>query len=188
MIRPQISRRGFLAAAGALSTAALAACQAAPSSGKPERLLRIAHLTDIHIEQRSDARVGMAKALAHAQAQSDPPALILNTGNSIMDSLETPKEHSLARWALFNEILEQECSLPVVHAIGNHDVFGWGLPEEERAALADDPLFGKGMALQALGLERRYYSFERAGWHFIVLDSTHLARDRVAHALHGQAG
>ena len=173
MMPPRLSRRGFLYAAGALSAAAASACQAAPPSGKPERLLRIAHLTDIHIEQRSDARQGMAKALAHAQAQADPPAFILNTGDSIMDSLETPKEYSLARWDLFNEILEQECSLPVVHAIGNHDVFGWGLPPEERAALADDPLFGKGMALQALGLEQRYYSFDQAGWHFIVLDSTH---------------
>ncbi len=29
------------------------------------------------------------------------------------------------------------------------------------------------MALQALGLDDRYYSFDRAGWHFVVLDSTH---------------
>lgn len=168
-----LSRRGFLYAAGALSAGAAAACQAAPPSGKAERRLRIAHLTDIHIEQRSDARQGMARALAHAQAQPDAPAFILNTGDSIMDSLETPMEYSLARWDLFQEILKWECSLPVVHAIGNHDVFGWGLPEQERASLADDPLFGKGMALQALGLKQRYYSFDQAGWHFIVLDSTH---------------
>jgi Icc protein len=172
MTRHSISRRGFLYAAGALSAAAATACQPAPAVSR-ERVLRVAHLTDIHIENRSDARVGMAKALAHAQAQADPPDFILNTGDSIMDSLETPKEHSLARWGLFNEILKKECSLPVFHAIGNHDVFGWGLPEAEQDSLRVDPLYGKGMALQALGLSERYYSFDRSGWHFVVLDSTH---------------
>jgi len=172
MTQRSISRRGFLYAAGALSTAAAAACQPAAAASR-ERLLRVAHLTDIHLEHRSDARVGMAKALAHAQSQADPPEFILNTGDSIMDSLETPKEYSLARWELFNEILGKECSLPIFHAIGNHDIFGWGLPEAEQASLSGDPLYGKGMALQALGLAERYYSFDRAGWHFVVLDSTH---------------
>ena len=172
MTQRSISRRGFLYAAGALSTAAAAACQPAAAASR-ERILRIAHLTDIHLDHRSDARVGMAKALAHAQSQADPPEFILNTGDSIMDSLETPKEYSLTRWALFNEILQKECSLPVFHAIGNHDVFGWGLPEAEQDSLTADPLYGKGMALQALGLAERYYSFDSAGWHFVVIDSTH---------------
>ena len=166
-----LSRRGFLYVAGALSAAATAACGRAPSEQR-ERVLRIAHLTDIHMEQRSDARAGMAKALAHAQAQADPPAFILNGGDSIMDSLETPKEHSLAYWDLFSEILKKECSLPIFHVIGNHDVFGWGLPEVERGQASTDPLYGKAMAMQALGLTSRYYSFDQAGWHFIVLDST----------------
>jgi 3',5'-cyclic AMP phosphodiesterase CpdA len=29
------------------------------------------------------------------------------------------------------------------------------------------------MALQQLGLPSRYYSYDQAGWHFIILDSTH---------------
>lgn len=167
-----LTRRGFLYVAGALSAAATTACQRAPSEQR-ERVLRIAHLTDIHVEQRGEARVGMAKALAHAQAQVDPPEFILNTGDSIMDSLETPKEYSLGYWGLFSEILKKECSLPVFHAIGNHDVFGWGLPEAEREQASADPMYGKAMAMQQLGLSTRYYSFDRAGWHFIVLDSTH---------------
>lgn len=72
MLPPRISRRGFLAAAGALTTAAAGACRTAPPAGKPERLLRLAHLTDIHVEARPEARAGMARALAHAQAQADP--------------------------------------------------------------------------------------------------------------------
>lgn len=172
MTQRSLSRRGFLAAAGVWSATALAGCRPVPSADRP-RVLRVAHLTDIHIEDRADARVGMAKALTHAQSQADPPDFILNTGDSIMDSLATPREYSLARWDLFSAILREECSLPVVHAIGNHDVFGWGLPESEQEQLQSDPLWGKGMALQALGLNGRYESFDRAGWHFVVLDSTH---------------
>jgi len=167
-----LSRRGFLVVAGALSAVATAGCGRAPSDRR-ERVLRIAHLTDIHMEHTGEARTGMARALAHAQAQADPPEFILNGGDSIMDALESPKEYCLKRWELFNEILKAECSLPVYHVIGNHDVFGWGLAEEERAQASADPLYGKVMALQALGLEARYYSFDRAGWHFVVLDSTH---------------
>jgi Icc protein len=171
MTQYSLSRRGFLYVAGALSVAAATACE--PALSKPsERVLRMAHLTDIHLEQRGDARVGMAKALEHAQAQADPPDFILNTGDSIMDSLQTPKEYSLAEWDLFNEILKKECSLPVFHAIGNHDVFGWGLPGADQEQASMDPLYGKAMAMQALGLTSRYYSFNQAGWHFVVLDST----------------
>jgi 3',5'-cyclic-AMP phosphodiesterase len=167
-----LSRRGFLYAAGALSAAAAAGCQAVPAADRP-RVLRVAHLTDIHLDHRADARMGMARALTRAQSQSDPPDLILNTGDSIMDGLATPRDYSLSRWDLFKAIWKEECSLPVAHAIGNHDIFGWGLPEAEREQVSTDPLFGKGMALQALGLTERYYSFDQAGWHFIVLDSTH---------------
>jgi Icc protein len=167
-----LSRRGFLVVAGALSAAATTACQRA-ASGPRGRVLRIAHLTDIHIEFGSAPRDGMTRALAHAQAQLDAPEFILNTGDSIMDALATPKEACLRRWDLFREILRAECSLPVFHAIGNHDVFGWGLPEAERERASADPLYGKGMAIEQLGLASRYYSFVKAGWHFVVLDSTH---------------
>jgi 3',5'-cyclic AMP phosphodiesterase CpdA len=35
-----------------------------------------------------------------------------------------------------------------------------------------DPKFGKVWACEVLGLERPYYSFDQAGWRFVVLDST----------------
>jgi len=65
--------------------------------------------------------------------------------------------------------MRETCRIPVYHAIGNHDVWGWGLPQADTT----DPLHGKGMALQALGLAQCYYAFNSGGWRFIVLDSTH---------------
>ena len=147
--------------------------EAAPlSTHEPrKRVLRIAQLTDFHVQPEGIAPQGMTRALRHAQGQDDPPDIVVNTGDSIMDSLETDKARSLAQWETFNRILEAECKLPIVHAIGNHDVWGWDNPDQ---SIRSDPLFGKAMALEQLGLSNRFYSFDQAGWHFIVLDSTHL--------------
>jgi Icc protein len=50
----------------------------------------------------------------------------------------------------------------------------WGGGVTYDPAIKNDPLYGKAMAIEKLGLSNRYYSFDRAGWHFVVLDSTHL--------------
>ena len=139
-----------------------------------KRSLRIAHLTDFHVLPFDYPQGEVVKALRHAQSQADPPDIILNTGDAIMDSLEEGKASTEAQWQVFNDILQAECKLPIYHAIGNHDIWGWGLKDEQ---IKSDPLYGKNMALEKLGLENRYYAFDLAGWHFIVLDSNHLPNE-----------
>ncbi len=139
------------------------------ASGQPKkRVLRIAHMTDFHMLPDATAHDGMARALRQVQAQEDPPDIIFNTGDCVMDSLETDKARVEADWDAFQGVLDAECKLPIIHAIGNHDVWGWGIPDP---AIRSDPLYGKEMAIEKLGLSDRYYSFDRAGWHFAVLDS-----------------
>jgi 3',5'-cyclic-AMP phosphodiesterase len=140
------------------------------SSGTRQRVLRVAQMTDWHILPASIPVDGMVRALRAVQQQPDPPTLIFNTGDSVMDSLKVDKVKVEAEWAAFKGTLRAECRLPIVHAIGNHDVWGWGIQDEW---LHDDPIYGKEMAMEQLGLASRYYSFDRAGWHFIVLDSVH---------------
>ncbi len=141
-----------------------------PTGGSRKRVLRIAHLTDFHVLPNGAAPDGMRRALRRAQAEDDPPDMIFNTGDCVMDSLETDKRRVQAQWEAFKSILNSDCKLPIVHAIGNHDVWGWGLPD---STLQSDPQYGKELAVENLGLQNRYYSFDRAGWHFVVLDSTH---------------
>lgn len=136
-----------------------------------KRVLRIAHMTDFHVQPEDPAPDGTIRALRHAQGQEDPPDIIINTGDSIMESLETDKGRAEAQWEVFNSIMKSESRIPVFHAIGNHDVWGWGRAD---AGMKNDPLYGKEMAVEKLGLADRYYSFDRAGWHFSFLDSTHL--------------
>jgi 3',5'-cyclic AMP phosphodiesterase CpdA len=87
-----------------------------------------------------------------------------------METLFSDRASAQAQWDAFTSVLEAELTLPIYHCIGNHDVWGWGRADP---AAEGDPLYGKGFALQALGLAGRYYSFDLASWHFIVLDSTH---------------
>lgn len=133
-------------------------------------MLRLAHLTDIHVQPELNAAAGMARALQHAQNLQDKPEIIFNGGDAIMDALGADKSRTQTQWQLWQSVLQNECSLPIVHCIGNHDVWGWKNKDEANAA---DRLYGKQWAMQEFGLSSRYYGFDRAGWHFIVLDSTH---------------
>ncbi len=163
-----LPRRSFLKAA-ALAAGATTACGI--SSPRPdEPVLRLAHLTDMHLLPSAGAMQGFALALRTLQGLEPAVDAVLNTGDCIMDGLATSKEEALAQWQSFHQVLEQECSLPIYHCIGNHDVWGWGLDDP---GLLSDPLYGKQMALTQLGLAERYYRFDLGGWRFIVLDSTH---------------
>src|SRR5512142_1222656 len=155
----------------------------AASAEARRRVLRIAHMTDWHMLPVPIAEDGMVRALRTVQRQPDPPDIILNTGDSIMDALAADKGKAEAEWKTFMGTLRAECRLPVVHAIGNHDVWGWGMLDPW---IDQDPMYGKGMALEQLGLQNRYYSFDRAGWHFIVLDSVHPKNDLSEFAYIGE--
>jgi 3',5'-cyclic AMP phosphodiesterase CpdA len=176
-----ISRRGFLKTGGAALGASLLLKDFTPASamakgnspGEANRVLRIAHITDVHFFPYKKIPDLYASALRQIQSLDPLPDVIFNTGDSVYDSLGMDKELTLLQWNTFNEITAAECSLPVYHCIGNHDVWGWEYQYED-PSIIDDPLFGKAMAIQMLGLPGRYYSFDLAGWHFIMLDSTHV--------------
>ena len=138
---------------------------------RKNRVLRIAHMTDFHVQPEGVSPDGMRRALRHAQAQADPPNIIFNTGDSVMEAMWADRSRAEQQWDTYNSILAAENRLPVVHAIGNHDVWGWGL---SNTAVMNDPMYGKEMAVRKLGLPNRYYSFDYSGWHFIVLDSNFL--------------
>lgn len=162
------SRRSFLRHAAAAAAAAPLSL-AAPHPGSDRRR---AHLTDVHVEPEGVAPHGMTRALHAAQRLEDPPELLLNGGDCIMDALGTPKDRVRAQWATWRRTLQAENDLPVLSCIGNHDVWGWSMKEGKPAG---DPLYGKAWAVDALEIGHRFYSVDRAGWHFVVLDSSYPA-------------
>lgn len=115
-----------------------------------------------------------------------PVNFIFNAGDCVMDALYSSKDDALKQWVLFRAALPADFPIPVHHAIGNHDAWGWGLSPEAQAEYQADPHFGKGLAVQQLGLTNRYYSFDQGGWHFIVLDSVHPAIIESPHPYTGK--
>jgi 3',5'-cyclic-AMP phosphodiesterase len=133
--------------------------------------IRFAYLTDIHVKPDPIAEAGMAKAFHHAQSLKPKCDFIMNGGDSIMDGLEADKQKTQAQWDMFHSILQKENSLPIYHCIGNHDVWGWFIKNDK---LKTDKLYGKAWVVDTLQMSKRYYSFTKEKWHFIVLDSTQL--------------
>ncbi|MCA9103386.1 MAG: metallophosphoesterase [Planctomycetales bacterium] len=169
------TRRQFAGAAAAgllVGTRALTSsprAHAADGDAPRRRTLRVAHLTDVHVQPERDAPAGFAKALRHVQSLADPPEMIINGGDAIMDGLEVGAARLDEQWKLWQSVLKEECSLPVQHVIGNHDVWGWN--KKRSGTTSDEPGWGKQRTLDELGLDARYRSFDAGGWHFVVLDS-----------------
>ena len=130
-----------------------------------ERVMRIAHLTDMHMDDVHQAPRRLAKTLQVLQSIDDMPDIIFNGGDTIMDALARKKDEADKQWKLWQKVIKEECDLEIIHCIGNHDVWGGGSK--------NDPLYGKKYAMEKMQIPQRYYRFERNGWQFIVLDSTH---------------
>ena len=161
------------AATGSTSAAQTAATDAAPLP-KPaptgrSRALRLAHLTDIHVEPERQAEAGLVSCLHHVQSQSDKPELILTGGDHVMDAFDQKEPRRALLGDLWQRTMKRDSSTPVRSCIGNHDIWGWG--SAHSGCKGDEPSFGKSFSLDLLGLSRRFSSFDQAGWHFILLDS-----------------
>lgn len=146
----------------ALSTPHLITAQ--PATTPKRRSLRIAHLTDTHMQPIVGAAKGFARCLHHVQNLPDKPDLILNGGDAIMEAHGRGQDSVRRQWTLYNEVLHGENSLPILNCIGNHDI--WCQQETKEAFVG-----GRQWAMDELRLSRRFYSLDQGGWHIIVLDS-----------------
>jgi len=155
--------------AGGLSLPVLSAATAEIKS--PQRALRIAHLTDIHIQPNLIAAHGFKKCLHHLQNLEVKPDFIVNGGDVVMGSKNATLEKSEKEWAMYQKVMKSENSLPVYTCVGNHDIL---LNDKKISSFPD----GKSRAADKLELSKPYYSFDQNGWHFIVLDSVQEKFDR----------
>jgi Icc protein len=164
-------RRSFLQNISALAGAAglPLSLDASPAAKKS---IRFAHITDIHVKPGEVPEKGTAKALQHVQQSKFRPEFIINGGDSIMDALEADKQKTQQQFTLFKTILAKENSLPIHHCIGNHDIWGWFIKNNE--SIRADKLYGKQWVVEELSMPARHYSFTKGKWKFIVLDSTQL--------------
>lgn len=135
-------------------------------------VMRVAHITDVHLKNDLGAPAKFVKCLHHLQEQSPKVDLILNGGDAVFEMNKENLSSIDDQWHLLNRTMKNECSLPVRYCLGNHDIW-WN--EENK----NDTFYGKRYSMDKLSLSKPYYSFQQNGWKFIILDSTHLDVDNT---------
>jgi 3',5'-cyclic AMP phosphodiesterase CpdA len=111
----------------------------------------------------------VASCLGHIEALSDKPEFILAGGDCVMDCFEADGARTKVQWDLWQSVFKDNTRIPVEGCIGNHDI--WGVNKAKSRTTGDEPLYGRKMAQEMLRMSNRFRSFDRAGWHFVVLDS-----------------
>lgn len=135
-------------------------------------VLRVAHLTDVHLKNELDAPAKFAKCLHHVQQQSPKVDFILNGGDIVFDMNKENLSNINSQWKLLEDIIKAESYIPAHYCLGNHDVW-WSENNKGQA------VYGKQYTLDKLSLAKPYYSVEKNGWKFIILDSVHLDLDNT---------
>lgn len=174
------SRRDFLKASGfTVAAGLLGGCAGMPlaPSRKTKDSIRVAHLTDFHVQPELQAPRGMASCLHHVQSLKRKPDFIFNTGDCVMNALGTDRNRADVQWNVWNSVLKSDCSLPIHSCIGNHDIWGWA--KDSSHTTGNEPGWGKKLVMDQLGLATPYHAFEHGAWKFIMLDSCQAAKEGV---------
>lgn len=174
---PVTSRREFLIAAGlgslALTSVGLAAQGVPPAVAETpasrKRAIRVAHLTDFHIQPERKADFGVGACFKHLASLPEKPELILTGGDTVMDSFDADEARTRLQWELWQKVHKAECGIPTFSAIGNHDIWGWN--KKKSGTNGSEARYGKKWVLEMFGRDKPWTSFDRAGWHFVLLDS-----------------
>jgi Icc protein len=164
--RREFLRRSLITAAG-LATGVSAATISSEQTSSSEPL-RLVFATDTHLMQNDALRSeeGLAAAVEVIKELRPRPDLIVCGGDLIdpLPSLDYPAANKLLD--RFFRTWTRGHSIETHYVFGNHDFVGTKNPRVSR----HDSRFGKGLFEQRLGLPRLYYSFEKRGWRFIILD------------------
>ncbi|MBY0263459.1 MAG: metallophosphoesterase [Phycisphaerales bacterium] len=167
---------GGMAALGAASllSGCAAGGQKSAAAATPAgrtRVLRLAHLTDWHIQPERGAFDGVAACLRHCQSLPDKPEIIVSGGDLIMDGYGADHARTRKQWDLFNSVVKDECSLPIEHTLGNHDIWGWDKAGSKTTGA--EAGWGKRWACEMVGRERPYTVRDFSGVRLVILDSVH---------------
>ncbi|WPU97236.1 metallophosphoesterase [Mucilaginibacter sp. cycad4] len=165
-----MERRSALKNIGGLLLAPSLALGNTTQAAKPS--LRIAHITDVHLKDKFDAPARFTRCLHHLQQQTPKVDMVLNGGDIVFDMNKENIGTINDQWKLVQNIMKNECSLPVHYCLGNHDI--WWYEDDKGQAI-----YGKKYALDKLQLVKPYYSMVKNGWKIIVLDSVHLDIDNT---------
>ena len=166
----RLDRRNFLCLSAA--TAASTALPILPEtpSAKPGNL-RFIFFTDTHTQPELAAAEGTAKALRKIATLK--PDFCIQGGDHCFDVNAVPRERATMLLDLYQRTEQALNGIPIHHALGNHDVFGTAPAANVPNT---DPLYAKKSFEQRYN-SKTFYSFDRKGYHFIILDSVGITPD-----------
>ena len=163
-----VTRRHFVGQLALAGLGAMTGTRWLPAEEERRAPLRVVFATDVHLMQNNalNSAAGLACALDAIEAVDPRPDFILCGGDLTheLPNLDYPDGTKLLD--RFLEIWREHTSLPTHFTFGNHDL----VATRQSVAKKDDPRFGKGLFCERLHLDKTYYSFDAAGWHFVVLD------------------
>ncbi len=171
-----LNRRRFLTLSAAATASTTLPSFALPAVSSPGTL-RLIFFTDTHTQPELSAAEGTS--LAFAKIKSLKPDLCIQGGDHAMDIAAVPRDRSLMLLDLYQKTEQSLDGIPIHHVIGNHDIFG---RDPSTNVATSDPLYGK-KAFEQRFNTRTYRSFDRAGYHFILLDSIQITPNRDYTAL-----
>ena len=116
-----------------------------------KRVLRVAHITDVHILNKRNAETCFARVIDAINRMDDRPDFIINTGDTVMDENKQTLETVEARWEVWRKIVANN-DLPIHSALGNHDVW-YGPDKKLDDVYQKDARYGKQWAMDELGLK-----------------------------------
>ncbi|MGI9301682.1 MAG: metallophosphoesterase family protein [Gammaproteobacteria bacterium] len=160
-----MQRRRFLRAAVATGLGwSLGAGGCALRSREAE--LRIVFYTDVHARLEKRAPEGVERAAAAINAERAD--LVINGGDLIHGGFDLTSAQAAPRWEVY--LTMQRAIQGEIHStLGNHDLVG--VAPRDGSAPNPDP---RADFRAATGLAQTWYSFDAAGYHFVVLDSVHI--------------
>lgn len=129
-------------------------------------------MTDIHLQPELNAVEGFRKAIDTINKLN--PELVITGGDNIMDALNQTQSRADSLYSLYLQEVSK-LKMPVYHAIGNHEPFGWGKIDTTNA------LYGKRIYQQKLG--KCFYSIEHKNCKFFVLDPIEYNSANKTHGL-----
>ncbi|WP_242204519.1 metallophosphoesterase family protein [Aestuariivivens insulae] len=152
------------ASMGMLAMSPIVLSQESSINKKRKKLLKVAHITDIHISTDNNAPERFKKCLEDIKKHQVD--FFLNGGDTIMaaDYGHITREQVIKQWDVWKELRKEFDTYHMYSCLGNHDMW-WAAPDKS------DAMYGKDYVVKNLEIPKRYYSFKKNDWHFIVLDS-----------------
>lgn len=138
-------------------------------SGSKAGQLRFVFYTDVHA--RTEWETPEALKIAADAINRRKPDIVISGGDLITDGFQGTYDSVANRWDVYME-MHHAIDSDIYPILGNHDLVA-AIPEDGSPP-SDDP---RAVYREKMGIDRTYYSFDAAGYHFIVLDSVDVTYD-----------